>query len=1003
MKHLLILSACLLASPVVVAATSTAITATVEQKSLVQFDQPFLFAYGTWDKRAKVESGVARLSGDGLTNAGGAGFNVQLDLSAHAQSTLFADVRVGPANKAKVLRVLLRDTAGNSAMYGFAIDQVGQERTVVALTNGVSLDQPEGEPLEKPIDLSQITQVQLQGDWSGNMPMDIEVSKLYAATPDATLLEQRSKLVASKTAAREAKAKTREIALSKIAHTQDSPAVSRVDSIAPDLLAIHIAPQQRVETVAIPYVTQPGDEFVEGEHKALQVQDGKIVSAAEKIEVFRKINGQRTKIGLMVGSRVGPPMFKPAETLTGVPLETVAIEEPATYHITTPDGRAQTPVAVYRRSVATDNLAPGDQMPVAHTVYLKLPAPMQQGKTYTIQFKQLNTRQPSVEFTYDSRKNVSEAVHAIHTGYRSDDPFKRAFLSIWLGTGGAYTYTNVETFELLRADDRSVAFTGKIELVMAADAKEQLRDAKNHAKTAVYAMDFSAFNSPGKYVVHVPGVGTSLPFEIGENVWTDTFKKAMLGFLHQRSGMALGPPLTDYVRPRNLHPADGFTVYQSNISMPEAADGEGDWFPELQAAKTDVTLPQAWGGYADAGDFDRNTLHIEASYLHLELVELFPKTLGKLKLAVPTDEANDATPDLLNEVLWNMELFRRLQFADGGISGGVESSAHPRPGETSWDESLVQLAYAQDPQSSYSYAAAAAKLSRLLSPSDPSLSQAYSASARRAFDYAQQNETAFADRLNRTRSEYVTKTSSFRMLALVEMYHLTGDAKFHDVFKQEFIARPDQKFDTAVQQHAAFAYAKLPDSVATDAKLKADCKLLITNAADVAVKFGDGNVFGITTDIPSLPVIGFVGYYSTPGMITQSVPRAHALTGDAKYLAATVRACNYALGAGPSNMTYTTGVGHVYPNSPLHLDSRNSRQKPPTGLVITGQSDPSESWGFNDWVHTWKLGNNTVPGSRDWPASQAYVDLAVWPSMNELMLMQTMGRNSYWWGYLAGR
>ena len=67
-----------------------------------------------------------------------------------------------------------------------------------------------------------------------------------------------------------------------------------------------------------------------------------------------------------------------------------------------------------------------------------------------------------------------------------------------------------------------------------------------------------------------------------------------------------------------------------------------------------------------------------------------------------------------------------------------------------------------------------------------------------------------------------------------------------------------------------------------------------------------------------------------------SLARAHAQTGDEKYLRALVLATQTGTGANPLNLCYTTGVGHDWPQHPLHIDSRITNQSPPPGLTVFG-------------------------------------------------------------------
>jgi endoglucanase len=105
-------------------------------------------------------------------------------------------------------------------------------------------------------------------------------------------------------------------------------------------------------------------------------------------------------------------------------------------------------------------------------------------------------------------------------------------------------------------------------------------------------------------------------------------------------------------------------------------------------------------------------------------------------------------------------------------------------------------------------------------------------------------------------------------------------------------------------------------------------------------------------------------------------------------------------------MTFTTGVGFDAPRAPLHFDSRMSGQEAPAGLTVYGPYDADSLPEFakgNEWVHIYLLSNTVVPSSWGWPATESYMDLFLWPMMNELTIRQNMGPTSYYWGYLAAR
>ena len=151
-------------------------------------------------------------------------------------------------------------------------------------------------------------------------------------------------------------------------------------------------------------------------------------------------------------------------------------------------------------------------------------------------------------------------------------------------------------------------------------------------------MDFSAVQAPGTYRVCVAGIGCSYPFEITEDAWKKAFIVSARGLLHQRSGIPLGPPYTDFERPRPFHADDGVEVFESLVPLMDTGNGLGGEptnFGRLNEAKSDKIVPAAWGGYMDAGDWDRRVQHLKSTMLLFELLELFPEYFAAVTLNIP--------------------------------------------------------------------------------------------------------------------------------------------------------------------------------------------------------------------------------------------------------------------------------------------------------------------------------------------------------------------------------
>ena len=975
-----------------------------------EFDGPPTFAFLAWEKQATAADGGVRIQAP--SGQGGAGFALGTDLSPFGQRSPALTIAVGQGNQAQAVQVVLQDADGTAHQFTFRLDGVLPGATgILTADDGASLQEPGAvkEPGKQPgLDLAHVTQVMVLGDWKA-VPVELTLRKLELVEPTAETLAARTKLRQRLAAEAEARRQAEAARAARVAellqgapHDADGPEIRHVAAVAPDVLALSVQEKQFVPAPQVAYEPQPDDELQrKGNERALVVEQGQIQESPLDVVVVRKTGKKQEQLGHLA---INAGRIKPEDTAVGQPLTEETVGEPRAYRITQvessrrPDLQADaaTPTAVWWKR------KPNAYRSLAHSVevFLKLPQPLVAGRTYRLDFPGVNFRQASVEYRQQPRQTRSSAIHVSAIGFRPDDPFKQAYLSTWLGTGGMLHYPDGLQFQLLDDGTGQAVFAGPVQLLIAGDAQESFKAGRNYSKTDVLGLDFSAFGKPGRYRVYVEGLGCSYPFDIAADVWTRAFRLSMQGLLHHRSGLELGPPFTDYRRPRTMHPADGVQVFASSGAELEG-DGQDGIFQMLAQRRTDRLLPAAWGGHMDAGDWDRNSRHPAAMWLLVDLYELFPRQVGAIKLALPPAEAGNAIPDVLDEVLWNLDLYRRLQTADGGIGGGIESTAHPRPGEASWQESLLLSAYAPDPDSSFIYAASAAKLARALAASDAKLSQAYAASARRAWDWAVRHSDEFlAQRIDAQRRDRVAEEfRNRRNLAAFELWRLTGDAAFHDEFRGTTVLGQD---GNPMEQHkAVIAYARLPDGQG-DAQVRDAARQWIVQMADTALTFAEGHAFGVTTCIPQLPPMGFVGYWSTPEMIGAILPHAWLLTEDPKYLAGAVRACQFSAGANPDNQALTTGLGPHPVRFPLHIDSWVTGQPAPAGITVYGISDPAENYGHDGWAHTWFL-QKMVPPSRTWPAHESYWDIYTVPSSNEFTIHQTIIPTAFYWGFLAAR
>jgi endoglucanase len=163
--------------------------------------------------------------------------------------------------------------------------------------------------------------------------------------------------------------------------------------------------------------------------------------------------------------------------------------------------------------------------------------------------------------------------------------------------------------------------------------------------------DFSALSEAGRYVLAVPGVNPSYPFEVRDRVHQAVAAASLKGFYYQRVSMPLeakyaGP----WARPAG-HPDTEVIVHASAASVERPAG-------------TIISSPRGW---YDAGDYNKYIVNSGITmYTLMALYEHFPAYMAALRLDIP--ESDNEIPDILDEVLWNLRWMLTMQDPhDGGV------------------------------------------------------------------------------------------------------------------------------------------------------------------------------------------------------------------------------------------------------------------------------------------------------------------------------------------------
>ena len=253
------------------------------------------------------------------------------------------------------------------------------------------------------------------------------------------------------------------------------------------------------------------------------------------------------------------------------------------------DGRPVKILKFGRRSKIDAYLPAGWPFPaiMTHEIFLQLDRPLAEGAKVRVSVSpKVCSGANETGFTFDSRRTFSDSIKVNQVGYLADVPLKRAYLGRWLGsfpdknavgagdenkgvaidadeffnaalgkhgqTDGkttlapfALAFEKPPAFCLVNAENGEEAYRGTA--VLGHNGMEM--DGKvNHSAENVYYLDFNDFKKPGRYFVSVDGVGRSVEFTIGDDVYQSAFRMASHGLFQQRCGIELGPPYTPWRR-----------------------------------------------------------------------------------------------------------------------------------------------------------------------------------------------------------------------------------------------------------------------------------------------------------------------------------------------------------------------------------------------------------------------------------------------------------------------
>ena len=208
-------------------------------------------------------------------------------------------------------------------------------------------------------------------------------------------------------------------------------------------------------------------------------------------------------------------------------------------------------------------------------------------------------------------------------------------------------------FQVRNASNGDIVFQSHYTLPLKTAIDDQSGD-------IVYHADFTAFTTPGRYVVCCPEIGqTSQAFDIRSNVFNEAFRDSLRFFYYARSGYEIAEPSAEgHTRP---------TIYASNsASAYDYDDNDSAKMYDYDPGNIGISTRDVQGGWFDAGDLHMDVHNNVATlWLLLQTFEQFKNKLGPNILNLP--ESDSQTNDLVLLIKYQLDWFKKMQNTDGSV------------------------------------------------------------------------------------------------------------------------------------------------------------------------------------------------------------------------------------------------------------------------------------------------------------------------------------------------
>ncbi|MDB5250173.1 MAG: cellulase [Segetibacter sp.] len=499
-------------------------------------------------------------------------------------------------------------------------------------------------------------------------------------------------------------------------------------------------------------------------------------------------------------------------------------------------------------------------------------------------------------------------------------------------------YTNAPKIAIVTGTTSAAAFyittTNIRDTLYRGTLSEEMQSKNSSTKTRV--ADFSEFRKKGSFVVSVPGMGHSYVFKIGDKVNLDAAVAGIKGYYYQRVSMPLEEKYAGKWHRSAGHPDTEVFIH------PSAASNE-------RPAGTKISSP---GGWYDAGDYNKYIVNSGITMgTMFSAYEDFSKYFDTLKTNIP--ESNDAVPDLLNELIYNLRWMLTMQDPnDGGVYNKCTNASFDgmvMPGVTKAPRYVVQKGVA----ATLDLAAVAAQASRILQKYKkqlPGLSDSCLKASVRAWQWALKNPSMEYNQneINKKYQPQITTGGYGDRLfndewswAAAELFVTTKDKSYYDVYakhRKDSLSLPSWAGVELLASYTLLRFTKtLPVDVQKDVQL---IKQKLVQFADRYISNVGGNAFKtVMGQSPREFNWGSNSNAANQGIV---LINAYLLTKDKKYVDYALTNLDYLMGRNATGYSFLSGVGSKSIMHPHHRPSVADGVTEPVPGLLSGGPNPGK-------------------------------------------------------------